>query len=158
VAFDIDANGIVNVSAKDTATGKEQRITISGASGLNKDDVARMVKDAEAHALEDKTRREVVDARNQSDSLAYSVEKTVNENRDRLAAPDVQRIESAVAAVRAAVAGEDLEAIRRTSDELQKASHGMAEQLYAQKQTDAANAAGPRPQGDDIKEGEVVDA
>jgi molecular chaperone DnaK len=158
VAFDIDANGIVNVSAKDTATGKEQRITISGASGLNTDDVARMVKDAEAHAAEDKTRREVIDARNQADSLAYSVEKTVNENRDRLAAPDVQRIESAVAGVREAVAGENLEAIRRTSDELQKASHGMAEQLYAQKQTDAANAAGTRSQGDDVKEGEVVDA
>ena len=90
VAFDIDANGIVNVTAKDVATGKEQKITISGSSGLNKDDVERMVKDAEAHAAEDQTRRELIDARNQADSLAYSVEKTVNENRDRLPATDVQ--------------------------------------------------------------------
>ena len=90
VAFDIDANGIVNVSAKDVATGKEQKITISGSSGLNKDDVDRMVKDAEAHAAEDKTRRELIDARNQADSLAYSVEKTINENRDRLPAADVE--------------------------------------------------------------------
>src|SRR5205807_9165531 len=99
VAFDIDANGIVNVSAKDVATGKEQKITIAGSSGLNKDDVDRMVKDAEAHAAEDKTRRELIDARNMADSLAYSVEKTVNENRDRLPASDVSRIESAVTAL-----------------------------------------------------------
>ena len=94
VAFDIDANGIVNVTAKDVATGKEQKITISGSSGLTKDDVDRMVKDAEAHAADDKTRRELIDARNQADSLAYSVEKTVNENRDRLPAADVSRVET----------------------------------------------------------------
>ena len=107
VAFDIDANGIVNVSAKDVATGKEQKITISGSSGLNKDDVDRMVKDAEAHAAEDKSRRELIDARNQADSLAYSVEKTVNENRDRLPATDVSRVESAIAAVREAAKGDE---------------------------------------------------
>src|SRR5690242_15195079 len=89
VTFDIDANGIVNVTAKDVATGKEQKITISGSSGLNKDDVDRMVKDAEAHAAEDQTRRELIDARNQADSLAYSVEKTVNDSRDRMPASDV---------------------------------------------------------------------
>jgi molecular chaperone DnaK len=81
VTFDIDANGIVNVTAKDVATGKEQTITISGSSGLNKDDVDRMVKDAEAHAAEDQARKELIDARNQADTLAYQVEKTVNENR-----------------------------------------------------------------------------
>ncbi len=79
------------MTAKDVATGKEQKITISGSSGLNKDDVDRMVKDAEAHAAEDQARRELIDARNQADSLAYSVEKTVNENRDRLPAADVSR-------------------------------------------------------------------
>jgi molecular chaperone DnaK len=156
VAFDIDANGIVNVAAKDVATGKEQKITISGASGLNKDDVDRMVKDAAAHAAEDKTRREVVDARNQADALAYSVEKTVNENRDRLPASDVSQIESAIAAVREAAKGDDREAIRRATEALQKASHSMAEQLYKQQ------ASGSRPQAsgkeDDVKEGEVVDA
>ena len=108
VAFDIDANGIVNVTAKDVATGKEQKITISGSSGLSKDDVERMVKDAEAHAAEDKTRRELIDARNQADALAYSVEKTVNENRDRLPAAEVSQVESAIAAVRDAAKGDDL--------------------------------------------------
>src|SRR6476659_4943707 len=129
VAFDIDANGIVNVSAKDVATGKEQKITITGSSGLSKDDVERMVKDADAHATEDQARRELIDARNQADSLAYSVEKTINENRDRLAATDVSRVESAISAVREAVKGESVEAIRNASDELQKASHAIAEQL-----------------------------
>jgi molecular chaperone DnaK len=156
VAFDIDANGIVNVTAKDVATGKEQKITISGSSGLNKDDVDRMVKDAAAHAEEDKARRELIDARNQADSLTYSVEKTVNENRDRLPATEVNRIEGAIAAVREAVKGDSLDAIRRASDELQKASHAIAEQLYKQQ------ASGPGPQAsektDDIKDGEVVDA
>ena len=85
VAFDIDANGIVNVAAKDMATGKEQKITISGSSGLSKDDVDRMVKEAQSHAAEDQARRELIDARNQADSLAYQVEKTVNENREKVA-------------------------------------------------------------------------
>ncbi|HVG56538.1 MAG TPA: molecular chaperone DnaK [Vicinamibacterales bacterium] len=158
VAFDIDANGIVNVTAKDVATGKEQKITISGSSGLSKDDVDRMVKDAESHEADDKARREVIDARNQADTLAYSVEKTINENRDRLPAEDVNRVESAVAAVREAVTSEDVAAIRRTSEELQKASHAVAEQLYKQSQSNAANASGTSPGDSDVKEGEVVDA
>jgi len=158
VAFDIDANGIVSVSAKDVATGKEQKITIAGSSGLNKDDVARMVKDAEAHATEDKARRELIDARNQADSLAYSVEKTVNENRDRLPAADVSAIESALSTLRDAVKADDVEAIRRATDSLQKASHTMAEQLYKQSEANAANAAGSERKDDDVKEGEVVDA
>ncbi len=155
VAFDIDANGIVNVSAKDVATGKEQKITISGSSGLNNDDVDRMVKDAEGHAADDKTRRELIDARNMADSLAYAVEKTVNENRDRLPATDVQRIESAVSELREAAKGDNLDAIRRATDDLQKASHAMAEQLYR------PQGSGPGPQehkNDDIRDGEVVDA
>src|SRR4051794_22609156 len=127
VAFDIDANGIVNVTAKDVATGKEQKITISGSSGLSKDDVDRMVKDAEAHASEDQGRRDLIDARNQADTLAYSVEKTVNENRDRLPATDVSRIEAAIATLREATKGENLDAIRGASDELQRGSHAMAE-------------------------------
>jgi molecular chaperone DnaK len=159
VAFDIDANGIVNVTAKDVATGKEQKITISGSSGLNKDDVDRLVKDAEAHAADDTTRRELIDARNQADSLAYSVEKTITESRDRLPAVDVSRVERAIAAVREAAKGEDLASIRAAIDELQKASHGIAEQLYKQSQANAANASGTSPTNDnDVKEGEVVDA
>ena len=163
VSLDIDANGIVNVTAKDVATGKEQKITISGSSGLNKEDVDRMVKDAEAHASEDKDRRDLIDARNQADSLAYQVEKTVNENRDRLPATDVSRIESAVTAVRDAIAADKVDAIRRTTEELQKASHAMAEQLYKQAQTDKAQASGSGPQAsgtqdDNVMDGEVVDA
>jgi molecular chaperone DnaK len=158
VAFDIDANGIVNVSAKDVATSKEQKITIAGSSGLSKDDVSRLVKDAESHAAEDKTRRELIDARNTADSLAYSVEKTVNENRDRLPAGDVQRIEIAINAVRDAAKGDNLDTIRGATDDLQKASHAMAEQLYKQSEANAANAAASTKKDDDIKEGEVVDA
>src|SRR4029077_9104232 len=159
VAFDIDANGIVNVSAKDVATGKEQTITIAGSSGLNKDDVDRMGKDAAAPAAEDNTRRELIDARNHADSLTYSVEKTVNENRDRLPAADVSRIENAVTALREAAKGDDLAAIRRANDDLQKASHAMAEQLYKAQGTGPRAQEGPTAQEhDDVREGEVVEA
>jgi molecular chaperone DnaK len=156
VAFDIDANGIVNVTAKDGATGKEQKITISGSSGLNKDEVDRMVKDASAHEAEDKARRELIDERNQADSLAYSVEKTVNENRDRLPSIEVGQVESAIAAVREAVKGDNLQAIRSTRGELEKVSHTLAEQLY--KQQAAAPGAEASEKDDNVKDGEVVDA
>jgi molecular chaperone DnaK len=158
VAFDIDANGIVNVTAKDVATGKEQKITISGSSGLNKDEVDRMVRDAEGHAAEDKARREVIDARNQADSLSYSVEKTINENRDRLPAVDVERVERAIGVVRDAVKGDNLETIRAASDELQKASHSIAEQLYKNQSQAPGQSQGPNAHHDDVVEGEVVDA
>jgi molecular chaperone DnaK len=159
VAFDIDANGIVNVSAKDVATGKEQKITISGSSGLAKEDVERMVKDAEGHAAEDKARRELIDARNQADSLAYSVEKTINENRDRLPAVDVERVEGAIAAVREAIKGESLEVVRSASTELQQASHAIAEQLYKQQGQGPGQSQGPGTGGhDEVVDGEVVEA
>ena len=155
VAFDIDANGIVNVSAKDTATGREQKITISGSSGLVKADVERMVKEAEAHAAEDKTRRELVDARNQADSLAYQVEKTLDEHRDRVNAGDRSRIESAIAEVRRAAQGDDLEALRTTMAELQRASHALAAALYERgRGADGPTASG----GANVKDAEVVDA
>jgi molecular chaperone DnaK len=156
VAFDIDANGIVSVSAKEVATGKAQTITISSSSGLSKDEVDRMVADAESHAAEDRTRRDLIDARNTADSLAYATEKTVQENSDRLPADDVSRIEAAIAAVRVAVAGDDVAAIQRTSEALQKSAHGLAEQLYTREQGQGAPAA--PPQHDDVQEGEVVDA
>jgi len=125
---------------------------------LNKSDVDRMVKDAEAHAADDKSRRELIDARNQADSLAYSVEKTVNENRDRMPAGDISRVEDAIKAVRDVAQGDNLDAIRRASDELQKASHAIAEQLYKQSEANAANAAASHGQNNDVKDGEVVDA
>jgi molecular chaperone DnaK len=158
VSFDIDANGIVNVGAKDVATGMEQKITISGSSGLSTADVERMVKDAEAHAADDRVRREVIDARNQADALACSVEKTVNENRDRLPATEVSAIEGAITALRDAAKGDDLNTIRQTTDALEQASHRMAERLYEQTHATAAHAAASQDKDDGVKEGEVVDA
>ncbi|RPJ76445.1 MAG: molecular chaperone DnaK, partial [Acidobacteria bacterium] len=144
VTFDIDANGIVNVTAKDKGTNKEQRITITASSGLNKDEVDRMMREAEAHADEDKKRREVTDARNQADGLIYQVEKTLTENREKIPAGDVSRIESAIADLKKAAEGEDAAAIRKGMDDVQKASHAMAEALYKQAQG-ATAADGPVP-------------
>ena len=152
VSFDIDANGIVNVAAKDLATGKEQQITITSSSGLNKEEVDRMVKDAQAHESEDKARRDVIDARNQADALAYQVEKTIAENRDKLPFGDLSKIEAAIAEVRRAVQGDDLAAITRASEELQRASHAMAQQLYKGSQSSQSS------QGSNVKDAEVVDA
>jgi molecular chaperone DnaK len=155
VTFDIDANGIVNVSAKDMATAKEQKITISGSSGLSKDEVARMVADAESHATEDKDRRELIDARNQGDALAYSVERTLNEHRGKLSADDARRVENAISDVREALKGDHTPAIKRATESLQHASHAMAEQMYKQKQDapDSAHDGAPH-----VKDGEVIDA
>jgi molecular chaperone DnaK len=156
VAFDIDANGIVNVTAKDVATGKEQRLTISGASGLSTADVDRMVQDAQAHAAEDVARRDLVEARNQLDALVYASEKTVAENRDRLAGKALTELESAIAAAREAAGREDVAEIRRATEALQKASHAAAAHLYARSSEHSGPTAGS--QGEDVKEGEVVDA
>src|SRR5689334_15608171 len=158
VAFDIDANGIVNVTARDVATGKEQKITISGSSGLSKDDVDRMVKEAQSHASEDQARRDLIDARNQADSLAYQVEKTINDNRTKIAVGDLSKVEAAVAEVRRVAQTDDLAAIRKATDELQHASHAIAEQLYKQAQAAPANEAGPGHQSANVKDAEVVDA
>jgi molecular chaperone DnaK len=155
VAFDIDANGIVNVTATDKATGKEQKITITGSSGLSKDDVDKMVRDAEAHAADDKAKREVIDARNQADSLAWSVEKTLNENREKVPVGEISTIEAAIATVREAVKGDDAAAITSASDALQKASHAMAEALYKAQQSPGTQPGEPAGKP---AEGEVVDA
>jgi len=151
VSFDIDANGIVNVTARDVATAKEQKITISGSSGLAKEDVDRMVKEAESHAADDQARRDLIDARNQADSLAYQVEKTVNENRGKVPVGDLSRIEAAIADVRRAAQGDDLAAVRKAVDDLQRASHAMAEALYK-----ASGSQGSQSSG--VRDGEVVDA
>jgi molecular chaperone DnaK len=158
VAFDIDANGIVNVSAKDMATGKAQTITISGSSGLSKTDVDRMVKEAQSHASEDQVKRELIDARNQADTLAYQVEKTVNENRSKLAVGDLSRIDAAVAEARRVAQTDDLAAIRKATEELQHASHAIAEQLYKQQAQGTPNSDPQGNAGSDVKDGEVVDA
>ncbi len=159
VTFDIDANGIVNVAAKDMATGTEQKITISGSSGLSKDEVERMVKDADSHAAEDKSRRELIDARNQADALAYSVERTLNEHRGKLSADVARGVENAISDVREALKGEDLGAIRRMTEALQKTSHALAEQMYKQNAPNTGAGAGaPHHSRPDVKDGEVVDA
>jgi molecular chaperone DnaK len=156
VAFDIDANGIANVSAKDLATGKEQKITITGSSGLSKGDVDRLVKEAQSHATEDQARRDLIDARNQADALAYQVEKTIHENRAKLPASEVSKIEGIVAEVRKAVDRDDLGAIKSATELLQRASHAIAEQLY--KATQGQPAGDSSARGSDVKDGEVVDA
>jgi molecular chaperone DnaK len=163
VSFDIDANGIVNVAAKDLATGKEQKITISGASGLSKNDVDRMVKEAQSHAAEDQGRRDLIDARNQADSLAYQVEKTVSENRDKVAVGDLSTVEHAIAELRRVAQGDDLAAIKQATEALQKASHVIAEALYkaqgSQGSQDSAGSQGSAgSHSSNVKDGEVVDA
>jgi molecular chaperone DnaK len=163
VTFDIDANGIVNVKAKDTATGKEQAITITASSGLTKDDIEKMVREAEAHADEDKERRQEIEVKNQADSLAYSVERQLSEHGDKIPAADKSAIEDALKEVREALKTDDVERIKRASDGLTKASHKMAEVLYRAAQEKQAGGAppgaGPSSDGKTrTAEGEVVDA
>jgi len=161
VAFDIDANGIVNVSAKDMATSKVQNITITASSGLNDDDIKRMVTDAEAHGDEDKKRREAVEARNHLDSVIYNTEKILNENRAKIPEADAGAVESAIADGKKALEGEDAEAMKQAAERILQSSHKIAEVLYKQQTAGPAPGAapGPEPQGPQgAKEGEVIDA
>jgi molecular chaperone DnaK len=161
VSFDIDANGIVNVAAKDKATGKEQKIQITGSSGLSKADVEKLVHEAEAHAVEDKEKRELIDARNQADTLAFSVEKSLNENRTKVAVGDISRIEAAISEVREALKTDDRARITRAADDLQKASHAMAEALYKAQEAKGAQEGGAAQEAEGGKaphDGDVVDA
>jgi len=139
VTFDIDANGILNVSAKDRATGKTQNITITSSSGLDKDEVEKMVKEAQAHSEEDKQRRERVDLRNQADSLAYNLEKLLADNKEKIDAGQAKEIEDAVAEARKAMEGEDTAALKSAVERVTQLSHRVAESLY--------KAAGP-PSGE----------
>jgi molecular chaperone DnaK len=162
VTFDIDANGILNVSAKDRATGKAQAITITASSGLAKDEVERLVKDADAHSAEDKKKRELVDLRNQADNLAYSMEKTLAENRAKVSEADAKAIEEAVAETRKAIEGEDASRIKDSMEKLTKASHKLAEELYRHtggpSAGPAAEAGGAPGAGQGPPQGDVVDA
>lgn len=132
VTFDIDANGILNVSAKDMATGKHQAITITASSGLAKDEVENMVKEAEAHSEEDKRRRQEVELRNQADALVYNTEKTLNEHREKIPVSEVNAIESAIKEAKEAIASGDMGRIREKMELLTKASHHLAEIMYQQ--------------------------
>lgn len=132
VTFDIDANGIVHVSAKDMGTGKEQKIRIESSSGLSKDDIDRMVRDAEAHAEEDKKTVELVQERNEADTMIYSMEKMIRENEDRIEPAEKQNIENEISKLKSAMEGEDINAIRSAKESLQQASHSFSQKIYQQ--------------------------
>ncbi len=144
VTFDIDANGIVHVNAKDLGTGKEQSIKITASSGLSEAEIEKLVKDAEMHAEEDKRRKELIEARNQADSLVYSVEKNIKEFGDKVDAAEKSRIEDAIARVKKALEGDDLDAIKKAQEELMNVSHKLAEAMYAKT---AGGAGGPGAAG-----------
>ena len=170
VAFDIDANGIVNVSAKDLGTGKEQKITITASSGLSKDEVGRMMKDAESHADEDKQRKEEVETRNRADQAVYAAERMIKDAGDKLSAADKQPIEEAIAALKKANEGTDLQAVGAAMEQLNTAQHKAAEELYKQTQSQTAPPEAPPGDSGDTEEsegqaestgggdGEVIDA
>ncbi|MDQ3766606.1 MAG: molecular chaperone DnaK [Actinomycetota bacterium] len=155
VTFDIDANGIVNVSAKDLGTGKEQSMTITGGTKLASDEIDKMMKDAEEHAEEDRRRREEADAKNQADSVIYQTEKTLKEHGDKLEAADLKLVEDALNDAREAMKGSDVERIRHTSEQLLTASQKFAEVLYQRAQTQPGDSGGTA--GDDVVDAEVVD-
>jgi molecular chaperone DnaK len=157
VTFDIDANGILNVSAKDKATGKSQAITITSSSGLAKDEVEKMVRDAQSHSEEDKRRRELVDLRNQADALGYNLEKLLKENQDKIGEGDRKSLETAIAEARKVAEGEDAGAIRKALEALNAQSHKLAETLYKQAAPQGA-AAGGAAEAQKAPEGDVVDA
>ena len=162
VTFDIDANGIVNVSAKDLGTGKEQKITITASSGLNKDEVERMMKEAESHAEDDKARREEVETRNQADQAVYAAERMLQDTADKLAASETQPVEAAIAELKKAIEGGDTSAIKQAMDRLNTAQHKAAEALYKAAQAgQGTGSAQPPPDSETSgsgEGGEVIDA
>jgi molecular chaperone DnaK len=165
VTFDIDANGIVNVSAKDKATGKQQNITITASSTLTKDDIDRMKREAEANAAEDAKRREEIEVRNHADSLVYTTERTLSEHGDKVSAEEKAAVEAALNDAREALKSGDLDRIKQTQDALTKASHKVAEAMYRAQAAGASapGAEGPTGPGEagataDQSKGDVIDA
>ncbi len=164
VTFDIDANGIVHVMAKDKATSKEQKITITSTSGLGKDEIDKLVKDAKAHESEDKKRREEIDLRNQADALVYNTEKVLKDNREKIPADDAKKIEEMCAACRKAIEEKDSSRIKKAMEELTQASHKMAEAMYKsasggeQKAQAEPGAGAEEPKEEKKKDEKVVDA
>jgi molecular chaperone DnaK len=165
VTFDIDANGIVHVNAKDLGTGKEQSIKITASSGLSEAEIEKLVKDAEMHAEEDKRRKELIEARNHADAMVYSVEKNIKEFGDKVDAAEKTKIEEAIAKTKKALEGDDIDAIKKAQDDLMNVSHKLAEAMYAKTaggQSGSGGDAGPQQQGGDQTSGkkndDVVDA
>jgi molecular chaperone DnaK len=162
VTFDIDANGILSVGAKDLATGKDQRITITASSGINKDDIERMVKDAAAHEAEDKRRREEIDRRNKLDNMCYQLEKQIADNKDKLGGVDVGSIEALIKEGRAAVEKQDDDKVADVLERLEKEAHAMASKMY--EGAGAPPGGGPGAAGpsagasEEPKKGDVIDA
>ena len=166
VAFDIDANGIVHVSAKDMATGREQSITITGQTSLPKDDIERMVRDAEQHAAEDRQRKEEAETRNNADALVYQTDKLLKDQGDKVPAEDRERVESALKALRESTAGTDYERIRRDTETLRTASQAFGQRLYEQASQqqatsgsggDGSTASSSGPSDDEVVDAEIVD-
>jgi molecular chaperone DnaK len=165
VTFDIDANGIVHVSAKDRATNKEQSMTISGQSALAKDDIDRMVKDAEAHAEEDRKRRDEAETRNNADTLVYQTEKVLRDQGDNVSAEEREAVEQPLADLKKALDGDDIAAIKTASERLMSASQAFSQKLYEAASRDA-NAAGTSASGQagsssgagSVNDDEIVDA
>jgi molecular chaperone DnaK len=145
VTFDIDANGILNVTAKDKATGNEQKITITSSSGLSKEEVEKMARDAEAHAAEDRRQRELIEARNQADAMVYNIEKMLKEHRDKISEADAKNLEAAIEDTKKAMAGNSIDEINSAKDRLTQASHKLAEAMYRQAGAQAGPQPGPQP-------------
>ena len=164
VTFDIDANGILHVTAKDKASGKEQKITVTASTNLNKADIEKMVQEARQHESEDKKRKEIIEAKNSADNLAYQTEKTLKDLGDKVSADERAKIEGKVSDVRAAAQTEDVERIKKVTEDLQNAFYALSQQLYSQGQPEPQPAGGPStppPSGDndgDVIDGEVKDA
>jgi len=160
VTFDIDANGIVHVSAKDRATGKEQSMTITGQSSLAKEDIERMIKDAEAHAAEDRRRREEAETRNNADTLVYQTEKLLREQGEKLSGSEKEEVEQALSKLKETLAGSDVEAIKQATDALMRASQSFTQRLYEQaaSQASSAGSGGSASGGSQSSDDEVVDA
>jgi molecular chaperone DnaK len=159
VTFDIDANGILNVTAKDKATSNEQKITITSSSGLSKDEVEKMAKDADAHAAEDRKKRDEIEARNRADAMVYNVEKMLKEHRDKVGEDEAQKVEKAIQEVKDAMTAGGAEGITKATDNLTQASHKLAEAMY-KSSSSTANGAGapPPPPAEEAKKDNVVDA
>jgi molecular chaperone DnaK len=157
VTFDIDANGILNVTAKDKATNNEQKITITSSSGLSKDEVEKMAKDAESHSAEDRKRKDEIDARNRADSMVYQVEKMLKDHRDKISAEDAANVETALEGARKAMNGGSVEDINKAVDNLTAASHKLAEAMYKTSTTGGAQGGGPTPGADGAGAGPAGD-
>ena len=155
VTFDIDANGILNVAAKDKASGKEQKVTITASTNLNKNDIERMVQEARQNETADKKNREVIEIKNNADNLTYQIEKSLRELGDKVPSAERGEIETKVAELKQAAQGDDVDQIKKLTEELQNTFHALSQQLYAQGQPQAQPEGAPAPQDDDVIDGEV---